>query len=279
MIRAEGPLQQDATMKIAFTTLACPDWTLDEIIDNAAAYGYDAIDFRGLLGQMGVYIRPELTDDADATKARLAAAGLAVSCFSSGARLVSAQAQDAAKSLAEVKAYAPLCRTFAAPFIRVFGGQVTGDRTQAIEAAAQTLDEMARLAGDATVLVETHDDWIDSSILRRVFEKVKASNVGVLWDLHHPWRMLGEPARTTWDNLGRWIRYTHVKDSRPTSDGTFEYCLPGEGDVPLAEMIALLADEGYDGYLTVEWEKKWHPEIADPSVALPAYADFLRSVR
>jgi hypothetical protein len=26
---------------------------------------------------------------------------------------------------------------------------------------------------------------------------------------------------------------------------------------------------GYDEYLSLEWEKQWHPEIAEPEIALP----------
>jgi fatty-acyl-CoA synthase len=35
---------------------------------------------------------------------------------------------------------------------------------------------------------------------------------------------------------------------------------------------------GYRGYVSVEWEKKWHPELADPEVALPQHLEWLRSV-
>jgi sugar phosphate isomerase/epimerase len=88
--------------------------------------------------------------------------------------------------------------------------------------------------------------------------------------------MAGEPVRRTYAALGRWIGYTHVKDSRPTGDGKFAYVLPGEGDVPLGEAVSLLREGGYDGYLTVEWEKQWHPELPEPEVALPAHATYLR---
>ena len=58
--------------------------------------------------------------------------------------------------------------------------------------------------------------------------------------------------------------------------GGFTYTLPGEGDVPLGEMIGLLKQRGYDGYLSVEWEKHWVPALAGPEVSLPAHAAFLR---
>jgi hypothetical protein len=34
---------------------------------------------------------------------------------------------------------------------------------------------------------------------------------------------------------------------------------------------------GYCGWLSVEWEKKWHPDLAEPEVALPQHAEKLRS--
>jgi hypothetical protein len=39
----------------------------------------------------------------------------------------------------------------------------------------------------------------------------------------------------------------------------------------------MLASSGYDGWLSVEWEKLWQPSIPDADVALPAYAAGLRS--
>jgi hypothetical protein len=36
-------------------------------------------------------------------------------------------------------------------------------------------------------------------------------------------------------------------------------------------MLGLLAAGGYRGWVSVEWEKRWHPEIEAPEVALPQY--------
>ena len=32
----------------------------------------------------------------------------------------------------------------------------------------------------------------------------------------------------------------------------------------------------YDGFISFEWEKKWHPEIADPEIALPHFTRWFR---
>jgi len=41
--------------------------------------------------------------------------------------------------------------------------------------------------------------------------------------------------------------------------------------------LAALREAGYTGYVSVEWEKKWHPEIADPEIALPQHIAWLRN--
>ena len=60
--------------------------------------------------------------------------------------------------------------------------------------------------------------------------------------------------------------------------GKRRLCLPGEGDVPLGSILEALSSTGYDGWLTFEWEKRWHPEIEEPEVAIPAFARFMRGL-
>jgi len=40
--------------------------------------------------------------------------------------------------------------------------------------------------------------------------------------------------------------------------------------------MAKLISYGYDGDVSVEWEKRWHPDIHEPEIAFPQYADVLR---
>jgi hypothetical protein len=52
--------------------------------------------------------------------------------------------------------------------------------------------------------------------------------------------------------------------------------LLGAGEVPVAQTVGLLRQHGHDRWIAVEWEKKWHPEIADATVALPQHIEVLR---
>ena len=265
-------------MKISCTTLCCPEWTLETVLARFAEFGYDAVDFRGLGTESDLWKVEPFASSPQRAADRIAAAGLKVSALSSSVRMYCPDAAERAKGLDELRQYARLCRILGAPMIRVFGGAMKGAAVPAaIGASVEALHEMADAVGDDIALaVETHDDWVATGPLAEVIGRVGRPNVGVLWDLHHPFRMAGESPRRTFDNIGRQTIAVHLKDSRPTGGGKYEYCLPGEGDVPLAEMVALLAGGGYDGYLTLEWEKRWHPEIAGPEVALPAYARFMK---
>jgi sugar phosphate isomerase/epimerase len=63
----------------------------------------------------------------------------------------------------------------------------------------------------------------------------------------------------------------------PERDDGWQLVLLGEGEVPVQEMVALLAHGGYQGWVSVEWEKRWHPEIEEPEVALPQHRRLLDS--
>jgi sugar phosphate isomerase/epimerase len=55
-----------------------------------------------------------------------------------------------------------------------------------------------------------------------------------------------------------------------------DYVLFGGGEFPIARFVRLLKDSGYNGWLSLEWEKMWHPELAGPDVALPLFARKMR---
>ena len=84
--------------------------------------------------------------------------------------------------------------------------------------------------------------------------------------------------------LQQWIRHIHIKDhhrqklaSGQNNAGEIQLCLPGEGDVPIGPITRTLIEDGFDGYFSFEWEKKWHPELPEPEIAFPAYVRLMRS--
>lgn len=270
-------------MKLAFTTLGCPNWDLDKIILNAVENGYDGVDFRGYLGELDLFKFPEFSTNAGDTVRRFQEASLEVPCFSSSVRLFTNSREEFENYREELKNYAALCQEFHTKYIRVFGGSI-GDtsREEAFSIVESNVLEYLKIAEeyDVHLLFETHDDWTSSEYMKEIFNRIHSSHFHVLWDVHHPYRTIGEKPVFTWETLGDWVKYTHWKDSY-VKEGTqrgYQLCLLGEGDVPLKEIYTLLKNNGYEGYCTLEWEKKWCPEIEEPEIAFKQYSSFMKEI-
>ena len=272
-------------MKLCFTTLGCLDWKLDRIVQKAVEFGYAGVDFRGLEGELDLWKICAFRDNCAQTRQRFVDAGLCVSCLSSSARMYAPPSERFAMR-EELLHYIEMAHNIGADYVRVFGGALKGvSIDDALPAAATFLIDAAAIGREAgvEVLIETHDDWVNSAWLKAAFfEAGSPAGVGLIWDVHHPYRLGGEAPGETWAQIGPLVKYTHWKDSKrlPAGEGSASYTLtlPGEGDLPLAQFYRLLTENGYDGWYAFEWERKWHPEIEPPEVAFPHFIDVMRKL-
>jgi fatty-acyl-CoA synthase len=135
------------------------------------------------------------------------------------------------------------------------------------------LGEVAAPAG-VRIGVETHDEFASARTVADALKAAPHETVGAVWDMWHTNRVGETPAQALATLDGRVIN-VHLKDARRTADG-WQLCLLGDGDIPVQEGLRLLEQRGYDGFVSVEWEKKWHPEIPEPEVAFPQHIAVLR---
>ena len=263
---ASVPLPQNP---LAFSTLGCPAWDIERILWAATEYGYDAVELRGYLADVDLTAAaPFLPTARAATRRRFDDAGVGVCCVSSSG--VVAQG-----NVDHVAAHAELAHDLGCPSVRVFGGKLPDaiPRMEAIARAAETL----RAFGDAAqengvqIVLETHDSFSTGATVDELLVAAAHPAVFSLWDVHHPIRQ-GEPVAETYRFLSPTVRHVHVKDSMPGVG----YTLLGDGDIPVFPALDLLRRGDYGGPISLEWEKRWHPEIADPEIAFPQYARALR---
>ncbi len=263
--------------RLAFSTLACPTWALKQILTSAREWGYAGVELRGLLDQVDVTLRPEFRGQGlDETRSLLKGTGIQVCVLGSSVHLIG-HASEAAREreLEEFRRFVDLSRALGGVPIRVFGGtrpETLGEEEAAQVAAAQ-LDSLAAEAAPAgvDVLVETHDSFVLGSQLAPVLEACSAPNVGVVWDVFNSQIPRAESPRETYERLRPYIRHVHVKDGI-FRDSRYEYTQLGRGEIPYREVFSWLREDGYAGWFSVEWEKRWHPELADPEDILPQYA-------
>ena len=277
-------------IRLAFSTLGCPAWPLSRVLDEASRLGYDGVELRFLEGDDALWARPELGGAGlKETRARLADGGLAVPCVDT--RSFFHQPDPAARHVAVEEALrtGEVARELGARGIRVFGDRVqpgadlAATRAWIVASLAELRD---RLRGSGVeVWLETHGDFARAAETRSLLEEAGSDGLGAVWDPANAFSEFGEEPETGAAALGTFLRHVHVKDERRPPDGKIPWLpvLPGRGDFPAGRVLAWLQAAGDDRWVSFEWEKRWHPQIEDPDVALPHFlawaADELRGRR
>lgn len=268
-------------MKLSFTTLGCPDWSFAKILSEAQQMGFDAIEIRGVDGVMRAEEIPLFFEEnKEATEKLLAEHSLAVAGFGTSVSFHNPETFDAA--LEEGKAAIGVCHRMGFPFIRIFGDKLDGSEPDEV-VMARVLRGIRALCDDASgtavdILLEVHGDFNTlETILPLIAGTEDCPNFGILWDIEHSDRSYGADWRTFYEPIQHAIRHIHIKDHKRIQDG-FQLTVIGEGDIPIGDIIRTTEADGYQGYYSLEWEKKWHPELPDPSVALPGFLSFIKTL-
>lgn len=268
-------------MKLAFSSLACPSCTVDEVIHKAKQYGFEGIELRTLENTINLFdldaFGPEHIHE---TCRKFEQAGLPVLVVGTSVSFAKPDEGHRESQLESIKKFSVLAQGLHCPYLRVFGGVIPEGQTydQVLARDIEGYTEAVKIAASHGVklLLETHDDFSMSTVQLPLL-KALGGSMGVVWDILHPYRW-GEDMETTCRNLTPYLCHVHIKDSCSYSRENFDIALPGEGTVPIPKAISLLKEIGYDGFLCFEWEKHWHPEIPDADVSLPRYVDYMKRV-
>ncbi len=264
-------------MKLSFSTLACPDFTWAEIYSMTKDFGLDGIEIRGLGNEISaIHAIPFSPAKIDATIAKLKELGLVIPCLSSGCALKFKDREQ--KNVEELLSYIALAKKLSTPFIRVLADQEPKPNGEVDDAyVVNLLKTLAVPAKDAgvTLLVESNGVYADTMRLRRLLDAVGNTSVAALWDIHHPYRFMNESPEKSVETLGSYIKYVHVKDSKIDADGVLRYKLFGEGDMPLDRIFDALKSIKYDGFVSLEWVKRWANELSDAGIVVPQFANFM----
>ena len=264
-------------MKIAFSTLGCPEWSWEDIYSMAKDTGFDGIELRGVEGEIRSYeAKPFLANEIDATQRKLEALHLEIPCISSSCCIKNESFFQKTKT--DGLASIDLASRLGTPYVRILGDLEPFETLPVDEAyVVQAITGLSDYAEgkNVTLLIETNGVYADSAILRAMMQKVDRANVAVLWDIHHPARYKGEAPSATYLRLKPWIRYVHVKDSIQNDTG-IQYKMTGEGDIPVREVLDLLLEEKFEGYVSLEWVKRWSKDIEDAAIVFPHFAHFMK---
>jgi len=269
--------------KLGFSTIGCPDYDIDQIVELATQNGFEGVELRFARGTTDLGSLEEFAPGNLArTRQRFDDAGIEVIAIDTSVRMNSLDQEVRRQQRELAKLNLAIAQGLGAAYLRVFGGALPDGQTESDtrRAIAEGLSEVAELtaAGGVTSLLETHDSYSTSDTILDLYATGASDALGILWDTLHTYRH-GEDATYTWDKLGPRIKHVHVKDSNSASADEFDFALTGEGNVPIPHILDTLRNADYSGFVDFEWEKGWHREIAEPEVAIPHFARYMAGHR
>lgn len=266
---------------LSFSTLGCPDWSFEKILDFAVANGYKGIEIRGIQRELDLTKAAPFSNANNIryTKKLVKDKGLSIINLGASASLHHSDTATRQKHIDEGKRFIDLASEISCPYVRIFPNNFPKEQEKnaTMDLISKGLLELAGHANGSKVMVllETHGDVIYVNDLVKIMESSEHKHTGLVWDIVNMWSVTKEDPAVVYPQLKKYIRHTHIKDLK-TVDGKHVYTLIGEGDTPVLKAVDLLRKDGYKGYYSFEWEKLWHPEIAEPEIAFSHYAKKMR---
>lgn len=269
-------------MKFALSTIACPDWTLDEVARRAATWGYQGVELR-TFGNATTHFAcdPALTSYAK-VRSMFDRAGLAITGLATGVRyddpvsppVLGYVIGDNQANVRETKSAVELAQRIGAPFVRVFAFEVIGSESRANALSricgrlSQALDT-ARNTG-VRLLIENGGSFASAADLAEIMDRcgspllAAAYHVGV-------GALAGDSPMNAFNVLGESLECVKLSDF---SRG--QPCMLGTGDMPNHSAVEALSKIGFDGWVVYEYPRAWlsgdDTPLADPSEVLESAA-------
>jgi sugar phosphate isomerase/epimerase len=264
-------------MKIAFSTLGCPTWAWEEILATASDLGFNGIEVRGIEKELYMpKAKPFTGENLLNTKKRLVELNLEIPIFTSACYLF--DKENIESYINEGKEYIDLASKAGVKYVRVMGDKNPEPGSNIdldfVHKNLAILGEYAK-GKNVYVLIETNGVLSDSQKMLEMMENSYTENIGVLWDVHHPFRFNNESVDKTYETLKDYIKHIHIKDSKIEND-MIRYKMLGYGDIPVNRVINMLKENDYTGYVSLEWVKRWNLELEEPGVVFSHFINYIK---
>lgn len=205
------------------------------------------------------------------------------------------------KELEGIRKVIGYAKYLGAKYIRIYAGNYAatdtdsdGRKKEKLIESMKELGEDAKAAG-VTLVMENHFNTMTVSARQSmdVAEAVNHPNVGILYDQANLTFTLQEDYEEAIAIQMDRVKYVHVKDldfksenhefisdevSHPKEeDRNVVTRIVGQGCIKWPKILQNMHDKGYDGWLSLEYERRWHPDdIPDARVGMKESADYLK---
>lgn len=205
-----------------------------------------------------------------------------------------------------IKKVVGYCEYFGAKVIRIYGGNIApgeendrwNEKHAKLVASMRELGDVAAKKG-VTLVIENHFNTMTMSARQTAdtIREINHPNVKILYDQANltftgceSWQ---EAVRIQKDLVG----HMHVKDlvfkgqnrafvgnddvSHPDEDSRNVVTrIVGEGIIEWPAILRQMKADGYDGWLSLEYERRWHPDdIPDASIGMKKSVEYLHTIK
>ena len=251
--------------KISFTTMATPELDISSQAAVARAYNFDGVDLRIIEKGRGE-IPPDLTQK-QANEILAQFADIEISSLMCYNKNISSGHEEMVESILNGIRIAKLLKT---PLIRIFTGCIdTEENMDALVAALKAVLE--RDDSNIKIGMQNHVSHISALKAIEACERVGSPRVGIILS----------PDQSVARNedyvplLPRAAKHTfqlYVADKNPDNS----FVLIGTGVIDNARNLRVLRENGFDGYVTLKWEKVWIPELPDYPEGMRSFMTYLQ---
>ena len=262
-------------MKLSFSTKGWHNSSFEEFCDIAKDLKFKGIELHNIHNELFTSKDGAFHDyTAAATVRKLYEQKLTIPCIDT---IYSATvAEEKEKSVEEIKACIEIASNLHIPYVRL-KARGNGSAEEQTEIMTETINSVLPVACEKGIilLVETSGIYADTAVLCELLDRFACDNLAALWDMYSPYFLKNEQPETTIKNLGAYIKHVHIKDAVKTENDT-EFCLIGEGEMPIDEMMLGLRSVNYDGFISLEWDPKWCEELDDMEIIFSQFVNYMK---
>lgn len=290
-------------MKIAGHTMGTPEYTVLEAIKLFHDIGIDGAEIVVQDGYRSGISTACLPEELEAVKRAAAENGIEISALTPyNSYFNDLNDELRRKEIDDIGKVIDACEFLGAHYIRIYGGNLQAGDTDHLPERRQRLVEAMRFLGDkaaekdVTLVIENHFNTMCVSARESVdmIREINHPNVRILYDQANLSFTGKEDYQEAIAVQQDYVAYMHVKDlvfkegvaftsdevSHPDESKRNVYTrIVGEGVVPWPEILRSVRERGYDGWLSMEYERRWHPDdIPDASIGMKKGADYLKAL-
>ncbi len=251
--------------KLAFSTVACPELTLEQVVNKAKEMGYGGVELRTLGGEESMLACDPALSDTGKVRDLFAAGGVEPICLSTSHCLHYRDVTESRMAISEITKSIQMAKEIGCGAVRIYGNEVAPgeNRRTVISRIAERAKALADVAGEAGVqlLFENAGSFTQSKEWWWLLDIVDHPMVGMCWNA------LNSAAYDAQDK-GGWvgiatlnsrIKIAKIKDSVLGKGSGFMHL--GEGTAGVENTLMRLKGIGYEGYVCLEWDRAWFPSL------------------